>query len=73
MGRMIPGLSYTDTGKSIVPGLGYTDDGIDNIPEPPTDGELRLNGVLIPDMMIGSTRVAEAWLNGVKVFDNANY
>jgi len=40
---------------------------------PAEGGELRLNGTVIPDMMVGNTRVAEAWLNGVKVFDNANY
>ena len=37
----------------------------------PSGGELRLNGVLIPDMMVGSTRIAEAWLNGVKVFESS--
>jgi len=39
----------------------------------PSDGELKVNDLIIPDMMIGNTRVAEVWVNGIRVFNNVNY
>jgi len=51
MGRIIPGLGYTDTGNSIVPGLGYTDNG-----PPPTavdDSYIATSSTLIVDANSG--------------------
>ena len=33
-------------------------------------GELRLNGVLIPDMKLNGAIIAEAWVNSTKIFDS---
>ena len=68
------GYSYQESrgDEAFIPSLGYNYIHTDGV-APTEGGELRVNSVLIPDMMVGNTRVAEAWLNGVKVFDNANY
>ena len=58
MGRIIPGLGYTDTGKSIVPGLGYTDNGSGGGSEPSVD--------LPPSIFINANIVIKQGLNMLK-------